>query len=91
MSVDPKATRQSLGLQWKTGISLPGVVTHPSQLRGLTRLSQRQQMELRHGGYAVIERTPKPLFVYPGDWVVYLSSNRPVVMSDIQFKTLFQE
>lgn len=91
MSVDPKATRQSLGLQWKTGITLPGVVTHPSQLRGLTRLNTRQHSELLQGVYAVIERTPKPLFVYPGDWVVYLQSSTPIVMTDHQFKTLFQE
>ena len=87
----PGVTRQSLGLQWKTGDRLPGVVTHPAQLRGLTRLNTRQHSELLQGVYAVIERTPKPLFVYPGDWVVYLQSSTPVVMTDLQFKTLFQE
>lgn len=83
--------RNELGMQWKPGIRLPGVVTHSSQLQGLTRLTSRQTRELDEGIYAVIERTPKPMFVHPGDWVVYLQSRKPVVVTDIQLKLLFQE
>ena len=84
-------TRSELGMQWKPGIHLPGVANHPSQLRGLTRLTTRQLDGLGQGLYAVIERTPKPMFVYPGDWVVYLTSGTPVAMTEVQMKILFQE